>query len=490
MPPLRHFLLDVAHALKREFGCSIHLYVKDAGWIEEYEKHEDRALFASISDYSVHESVANAPVADADAEYSQARDREQRLGITYNRVSMASHHFGRGWSLGGFHHHRTRLVEEIGYPQVVHAHNTGFSFWEREFGNKNIDLVVTGASCPIYVPLVAASLGIPYRAATISRFKNLHYWAEDALFRTPAVQDAFARIENADEYVGQLESPYALYSAGRNAYLQREISLRSVLQRLAYTTVHFAYSRLRGYRKYQTYRLLELNRIVVRVRSEYRTLMRMPMAKLAEFESKTFVYFPLQFEPETSIGQHTPEYFGQLEAIASISRGLPAGIPLVVKEHLSAIGRRPSHFYTQIRDMKNTVLMDPWELGLHVVRKSAGVVTMTGTAGFEAAVLGIPVVTFGRHNIYNCVPHVFTVPRPIAVQEALHAILSGGLDRRQMISDGARFLKAIVETSFDMAEFGADISRYNRDSVLGAMRLLIESLRAANGTASASIVAA
>ena len=78
---------------------------------------------------------------------------------------------------------------------------------------------------------------------------------------------------------------------------------------------------------------------------------------------------------------------------------------LAVKDTYAAVGVRPDNFYDQIRAFKNVVLLDTMILG-HVIRQAELVATITGTAGFEAAVMGKPVISFGHHNIYNFLPHV------------------------------------------------------------------------------------
>ena len=52
-------------------------------------------------------------------------------------------------------------------------------------------------------------------------------------------------------------------------------------------------------------------------------------------------------EPETNF-QGFPRIFSS-SPLLLLYLDLPAGVKLVVKEHLPAISRRPSHFYDQIR---------------------------------------------------------------------------------------------------------------------------------------------
>ena len=94
-----------------------------------------------------------------------------------------------------------------------------------------------------------------------------------------------------------------------------------------------------------------------------------------------------------------------------LSRDLPADYKILVKEHLFAIGRRPNNFYNQIKELKNVLMADPLEYGINLNNASA-VLVVVGTSGWEAAAMGIPVISFTKHNSYNFLDHVFTVKEP------------------------------------------------------------------------------
>ena len=149
----------------------------------------------------------------------------------------------------------------------------------------------------------------------------------------------------------------------------------------------------------------------------------------------------------------SPEYFNQQAAIVSTARDLPAGAVLAVKENLWSLGRRPANFYDQIADLKNVVFLDVREPGLDVARQCEAVITITGTAGFEAAVLGKPVITFGRHNMYSLLDHCMTILDEAELRGHLDRALNGGIDRKKAVRDGARFLRAVLQSSFDMGEW-------------------------------------
>ena len=173
-------------------------------------------------------------------------------------------------------------------------------------------------------------------------------------------------------------------------------------------------------KKAKGYYLGENLRYFARMYRDWRRLGRLATTRLADLDKTPFVFYPLHLEPEMALQGLSPEYFYQLSLIAAVSRDLPAGVLLAVKEAFGAVGRRPADFYGQIAEFKNVVMLHPLELGVDCVRRAAAVVTICGTAGFEAAVMGRPVVAFGRHNVYNFLPHVTPVTDEARLQGASH----------------------------------------------------------------------
>ena len=152
---------------------------------------------------------------------------------------------------------------------------------------------------------------------------------------------------------------------------------------------------------------------------------------------------------------------------------------LAVKETIHGVGRRPRDFYGQIADLKNVVFLDMMEYGVEVVKKAAATATITGTAGMEAAVVGKPVITFGRHNNYNFLPQVFQVTDETQLAGYMRHIFSGDFDREGARSTGARFLQAVVNRSFDMADYDyVNLQNFDAGTVAAAINALSRSLSA------------
>lgn len=441
----RGVYVGVAERLKRELDAAIHLYTATPQESAHYERNHP-GLFASITVASALYAACRETVADAAAVIEEARRHETALGVTINQLSLSDRHLGRGFALAGFKHPRSRISEETSYAQMLNGFNRVIAFWRGEFAAKRPALVLNGGKV---ASVIARSLGVPTRVLAGSRHKNLHQWAHNEYFENPAVAEAFARIAMAPD--AELTAPYDSHMALRKRFV-KDVALAGVARRCGTILLRHAYWRLRGYAKAKGYYPLEE---VAYIRRRRRDMLRLKALSrpLSALDGRRFIYYPLHTEPETALHTLSPEYFYQLSSIAALARDLPAGVTLAVKETYEAIGRRPTDFYRQIAEFKNVVILDMLELGLEVARKADAVVTITGTGGFEGAVLGKPVITFGRHNQYNILDHVFAVTDETRLKDYLQEALDPGFDRAKARRDGARFLEATKAVSFDLASF-------------------------------------
>ncbi len=115
-------------------------------------------------------------------------------------------------------------------------------------------------------------------------------------------------------------------------------------------------------------------------------------------EGETYVYMPLHLIPESSVFVKASFYVDELNLIEQVSKALPPGWKLYVKEHQSMLGERDPEFYKKAGEIANVRVVQvnyykdpkPWIL------KAKGVVTITGTAAYEAALLGKRSIVFGK----------------------------------------------------------------------------------------------
>lgn len=138
---------------------------------------------------------------------------------------------------------------------------------------------------------------------------------------------------------------------------------------------------------------------------------------------KKFVFYAMHFQPEQSTLAQGIYYSNQIALIENISKALPLGYTLVVKEHPVGRGRRPVWQYKHIAGLPNVELCDA--LGKEIIRRSSAVMTITGTVAIEGLALGKPVIVFGKSFYSYC-----DLIESINSYEQLHGVLHDTLVRR------------------------------------------------------------
>lgn len=115
-------------------------------------------------------------------------------------------------------------------------------------------------------------------------------------------------------------------------------------------------------------------------------------------EGEKYVYMPLHLIPESTTSILSPFYINELSVIEAVSKSIPAGWFLYVKEHQAMLGERSLSFYKAINKLPNVKMVQlnyyndpkPW------ITKSQGVVTISGTSAYEAALLGKHSIVFSE----------------------------------------------------------------------------------------------
>lgn len=124
---------------------------------------------------------------------------------------------------------------------------------------------------------------------------------------------------------------------------------------------------------------------------------------------KAYIYYPLHNDPGRTTQPEAGIYQNQLLNIQLISSSLPEGYKLLVKEHPRQFDNidvmdefRPPSFYSTIINLDNVVLVDHRTEVQSLLKHCSAVFTATGTTGWEALKLGIPVILAGRPWYFDC----------------------------------------------------------------------------------------
>jgi Capsule polysaccharide biosynthesis protein len=137
------------------------------------------------------------------------------------------------------------------------------------------------------------------------------------------------------------------------------------------------------------------------------------------------IYFPLHVQPEFTTDVRAPFCTNQRALIESISKSMPVGYRLVVKEHPGMKGERKLNYYREIKKLPNVQLLSPSVDSHDLIQQSDAVVTITGSSAWEAILYEKPVISLGplcygfTDFVYPCGS---TAELPHVLSKALHRV--------------------------------------------------------------------
>jgi hypothetical protein len=162
--------------------------------------------------------------------------------------------------------------------------------------------------------------------------------------------------------------------------------------------------------------------------------------------TKSYIYVPLQYQPELSTSPLADAYVDQQLIVQMISKYLPEDVYLYVKEHpMQTSCCRNTKFYKDLSQTKNVVLVRKEMDSFNLIKHSLAVATSTGTPGWEALFRGKPVLMFGSY-IYQFADGVYKIRTTSNCQDALDQIIKRRV--KPSLKSMKLYLKALGEVSF------------------------------------------
>jgi len=473
------FHADLARYLKRTQGAVFHHYVPT-----DHSSEANRKRHADAYDsFNIIDRGDTPPTEPTDVDGLQRRARyyEERYGIPLGYFRIIDRAMGLGFSLGGYYHPLSKAAEQASDLAALANTIRELDFWEKEIAEKQIDAVINGFYFE-YFP--AKAQGKALRSTISARNENFYYWSDTCYGELTTLEAAFQRTPAPAAEIRLDEAP--VLNRKQLTIIADRTKFSDLLARIGRQIYRYAYWTYKG-RLDDHYRFLPVIYSIWREWRVLRALDSQKLPRLTDLAGKSYVLYALQVEPESNFQGYSPEYFYQIAAISSLSRDLPAGTWLVVKEHLPAAGRRPDLFHEQIRRFKNVIFVDPRESGLELVRNARAVATITGTVGQEAAIMGKPVLSFGRHALHGMLPHVKVIRDEAEIYPALRWALSDEFDAARAKQDGQRYLAAFREFCFPMDDFGFhNPDGYTENAVVAAADQLMRSMQTPAGAQGAA----
>ena len=217
--------------------------------------------------------------------------------------------------------------------------------------------------------------------------------------------------------------------------------------------------------------------VIVEIKKQY--LYRRNIYFSSPKEGEQYIYMPLHLIPESTTLVKAPLYINELTIIEQVSKCMPVGWKLYVKEHQAMLGERNFKFYRQINSIPNVRLVQfnyfhdpkPW------ITNSEGVITITGTAAYEAAMLGKSALVFGdvpfvliegvkKVNSFEELPFLL---KSLASKENIHscaayiaAVKAAGikLNIKNMMREGESILRGDKDMSYEYKNEIYELSKF------------------------------
>jgi hypothetical protein len=149
----------------------------------------------------------------------------------------------------------------------------------------------------------------------------------------------------------------------------------------------------------QYYHNWKMRAHIATLREEYRMLCRTPDL------SVPYIYFAAHYQPERTSQPEALEYEDQFLAIGTLSRALPPGWRIYVKEHPRQFAQSPpgghrrhartTLDYHELAAFPNVSLIEAHADSIELIRNARMCATLTGSTGWEALKEGKPALVFG-----------------------------------------------------------------------------------------------
>ena len=375
---------------------------------------------------------------------------EKKYGCSIYKLFFNHRILGRGFSAsGGVHHPRNRAHFEGSHKLFMNMGVSEIIFWENLYKKNNIKLAV---NLPDYAHYIARKKNLKSLRLFAGRFKNTYAWTS-VMGINPVVTSnelKYSKPKNLKKYF--LKSPYQSH-LDLHKLLLKNLRISNVLKGSIYKALKLIYGKIVGYEMSKNAYITDEVFALWKYRKSYFEYLKYTKKTKKNIKNQKFIFFPLLTEPEVAISGTAKDFFFQLSALNILARDLPADYRILVKEHLLALGRRPKDFYRQISEHKNIVFVDPMKMGLDLIKKCKAVACVAGTAGWEATVMGVPVISFSKYNEFNILEHTFVVKKLDSLREIFNILDKNSYPNKKTLIDGAKFYSAYLKKFVDVKEY-------------------------------------
>jgi hypothetical protein len=351
---------------------------------------------------------------------------------------------------------------------------------EKIFSENHIDCIIDFANIGLFriaLDLVAQKRGIPYYHTDsallqdleegdrhfISRRLNENYGFLDADYE--AFKKSPERIKEGRAYLKKFRESRAasIYSLWHGSLQgQGGFSLQHVKKALKSAGVEIARTGkgflkdIKLYRKalenretrynFSLYKSDTLSRLVRGAQGIARFIYSRYLFIAATEPLKTkYAFMTLHFQPEASTALMAPFEVNQLAVIENIAKALPLDYQLMIKLNKTMIRRDPISFIRYLDKLPNVHFVDHFAHTRSFLEQAACIITITGTSGFEGALLGKKTILLGDRTMPW---HRIKAVTQVKNWHDLHDVVKSCETYKCDDDDLAAYLQAVHENSF------------------------------------------
>lgn len=354
---------------------------------------------------------------DTPLDRNKLKEYEEKLGTqTLRRIITADREVGVGFvSCGNVE--RTKLMDACQDDDLKWRYVVGLlDYFFNEFENHRPDAAfvycVAGAVA-FTMGAVAAYFKIPFTQPVMARVKHYHvmddnnYWllnpAKNLFKKAMTNQSLVAeKLPEANKFIEEFRnkpvSPQDTVTWVKE--IRKNNTLKGIIRTASIDLARWGavLLGLKGTKGVLRQRNgLDILKFNLRIFWNLRKTLNGTMKEFAnDIGDGEYLYFPLHVDPEASTMVLADMFTDQMAVIESIAKSMPVGMKLIVKEHIPCVGKRPAGFYKRINSMPDVKLVSPFLNNFELIKNAKLVCTITGTAGWEAMLLGKAPLVIGN----------------------------------------------------------------------------------------------
>jgi|SaaInlStandDraft_5_1057022.scaffolds.fasta_scaffold21324_2 hypothetical protein len=395
----------------------------------------------------------NLPVLNNIDIFSEAERIENLYGKTMSIIMSEDRALGRGYIFNAtaapfvkrsIWSHRKKISQKLN------------EILRKEIICKDCDLVLKVNSDSIIKMILDKNKGIILNLLSI-KFGDRIFWCDDPYLSGTNLKKNIYNLlnDNTKNYVDHIEKPidYKIDSRSNEKNVTAKYTFFYTIKRVLMTIINELKVTVRRNRKKDSYIMFGWIPVILRNFFNYNYVKKIGVVPHV-LSGYRIVYFPLHLEPEIALLSRSPEFTNSMEAIAWISKSLPARTILVCKEQNLAFGVRPKSFYKQINMIGNIYFSHPSVSSWDWIKYCNIVSTITGTSGIEAVHFKKPVISFSKHYAINLLPSVRYANNYDSTKEAIDEMLNTKKYNDDLLSISKKALStAQLVSSFDFPEY-------------------------------------